>query len=402
MELRALIKTAEVINPELPEDAENLGDFLNELGINNEARDFYANGLRYGVPFWLLKKWYSTYKNTYMGYWDPSYLYRGKKASTGPIGYGSGVGKMGKSGVSGKAVNQHPTGALVGGGKVVHRKKRHHVSRFKKLENKVKKLNKNLPKFSKHTAYKFYPWIITSTSTAQTPANLVICNYTEINGLMNSLPYLAYSAPQTKANTNVVDPGASLTAHDMSFKVKIYAELELRNNNTYAADLWLYLVRPKTPTSEEPITKLTTAVLQVNQQTSPSTAAAYTDPLWRPSHFAAWVRDWDIVETYKQHMVPGQEFKVFFNRTVTHSSRAYSENGSLANDPVNTYWWLAFARGSIAHESATVGYSPVSLDAVEYRKMSVRYESDFPTTTFDYSSGLTVLTTPVQVVNDLN
>lgn len=95
LELRALIKTAEVINPELPEDAENLGDFLNELGINNEARDFYANGLRYGVPFWLLKKWYSTYKNTYMGYWDPSYLYRGKKASTGPIGYGSGVGKMG-------------------------------------------------------------------------------------------------------------------------------------------------------------------------------------------------------------------------------------------------------------------------------------------------------------------
>lgn len=391
-ELRALFKTSEVGSA-----WQDFNDLYRE-DVNS-----FKDLTRYSVPFWLLKKWYQTYKKTYMGYWDPGYLYKqSKRSRSGPIGYGQGPAGMGKSSAKGKVVNQHPTGALVGGAKVSGHKKRKNVSRFKKLENKVRKLNKNLPKFAKHTQYSLTPWLLSTGPTSQTPQNLVVCNYTVLNGIMNSLPYLAYTAPQTAANMNLVNPGATTTAHDMSFKMKVYCELELRNNNTFACDLWLYLVRPKAPTADTPITKFATANLIINQQTSPATSAAYTDPIWRPSHIPSWVRDWDIVETYKQHMVPGQEFKVFFNRTVTHSTKGYTDNGSLDNDPVNTYWWLAMPRGSIAHDGTSIGYSSVSLDGVMYRKISLRYENDFPTRTFEFSQGLSVLATPVQIVNDVN
>lgn len=370
---------------------------------------------RYSAPFWLLKKWYTTYKKTNMGYWDPTPIYnesrrnmaRGKKALDNIRKAAAGARSQ-IAGMRGgkRGVGQNPEGHVTYTGRVIKRKFKKHKGRVKKLEDKVKKLKHALPKFATHTLYKLSNGRVTTAINMQGSVGVLLMNWTSLNGLMNSLPYLAYTAPQTKANTDLVAPGASVIAHDMNFKINCWSELELRNNVTYAIDAWIYLLKPKNNISTTPESEFTDANLVINQQTAAATAGLATQPKWRPSHYPNFTRNWDILETYKQHMTPGQEFKLYNSKKVNWNPKEWAQEGtSLVNTPDNTLYWLVLIQGTICHDStdaSQIGFTSGQLDYVLYQKYSVVYENDFPTKTFDYSQSLGTIASIIQSVKDLN
>lgn len=267
---------------------------------------------------------------------------------------------------------------------VVGKKKRKGRAKSRTLKKRVAALERYGPKLANHD-YRRMDVNYVANSVNSCAYRIMSCYNASIRqAAIDDLPYIDRGATPALDSLDLTNLGVKA---DISFR-DIYIKLTVRNNNSIASRVDVYLCRAKMDSSFTPITALTTADAKYG------ITNADTNVMTFPSDFDIFKTHFKIVKHVKHVLQAGDEL------IQTYSQKSDKYDPEYVDDVSETYIkgdliWLIRIQGILSHDVTTeenVGLSDGQVDLLNTMKMKVRYPSDAPFKKIETNVNLDTLT----------
>lgn len=331
-----------------------------------------------------LKKYFEPLNNEYGNFIRKQNEYARKNYGPSKKSSKKAAAKDAKTGGSAKFAESSGSGQM------------HKIRKKSSYKKKKVSLKKRVSKLEKSVKQNMATHVHKSESTLSVSSVSNRCGYGEgtlispfmIESMLDTKPYINTGAPGTVSSYD-----ATLIAVPTKWKISCYTNSVMRNNYLFPVRVRVYILKPKVDQSNSVQTTITNGLTEqtIGTLTSTTQVSCY------PNDSKEFRDSWKVIKSqdfkldtgdelsipYKEDMVYDQEFRDQYTMTYT---AKYSR--------------LIFVRvvGVLTHDSTTssnIGYAPTQLDCCIHRKFTLKFPSEAPTQSIDYSASLGAITTNI-------